>query len=140
MDVLKILLATGGAVVLILIILAIKNKAETENISGEEALKQCFGDPIYSEVFTLNEAKKWITANKDKITDGKKAAIMKVNDKFLESIGKSSLIGNVGYNYLILTISAPEDKNYNDSALIKYNELDGELEKLLGPEGMVVIS
>lgn len=106
--------------------------------SQTDALRACFGEPMCTTKLTFLEVKEWITERKDKLVDDTKAAVVKVDENTLRSLGKSLNTKGVE-NHIVLTIMT-DDKQILDSLLIKYEQLDLELENALAKgNGILVV-
>ena len=98
----------------------------------------CFGEPMSATKLTFQEVKEWIQARKDQLVDGAKAAVVKVNESTMKSIGKDLDTKGVE-NYIVLVVMTG-DKQIADSLLIKYETLDRELEDALAKgDGILVV-
>lgn len=106
--------------------------------SRTDALRACFGEPMCTTKLTFLEVKEWITERKDQLVDNTKAAVVKVDENTLRSLGKNLNTKGVE-NYIVLTIMTDE-KQILDSLLIKYEQLDTELENALAKgNGILVV-
>lgn len=130
--------------------------ASSDNQSGEEALKNCFGEPMVTTTLTLSEVRDWIQARKDLLVNGTKAVVAKVDEETMKSLGERFDLRKIG-NYLILAImkaptkgttpqpgSKEGKRRFGDdemvaSLLIKYEKLDQELESLLAKGNGVLV-
>ncbi|MBD5103198.1 MAG: hypothetical protein HDT27_11045 [Subdoligranulum sp.] len=103
-----------------------------------DALRACFGEPVSATKFTFTEVKEWIRARKDQIVDDAKAAVVKVDENTMKSLGKDLDTRGVE-NYIVLVIMTG-DKQIADSLLVKYEKLDQKLEDALAKgNGILVV-
>lgn len=102
-------------------------------------LEECFGEPMCTNTFTIDEAKEWITVRKEHLENGAKAVIMKINDNTLKSLGKELNIGSEIGNMMIVAIMNTQSSHIIDSVLIKYETLDQNLEKMLAKGNGVLV-
>ncbi len=103
-----------------------------------DALRACFGEPMYATKFTFAEVKEWIYARKAQLVDNTKVAVVKVDDNTMKSLGKSLDTKGVE-NYIVLVVMR-DDKQITDSLLVKYEKLDQELENTLAKgNGILVV-
>ena len=101
------------------------------------ALQACFGEPMIATRFTLQEAKQWIYARKGQLVNGTKAAVVKVDENTMKSLGKNLDTRGVE-NYIVLVLMT-SDKQIADSLLVKYEKLDQELEDVLASGNGVLV-
>lgn len=130
--------AAGAAVGVLLDKFVFIKMQESGIQSRTDALRVCFGEPMSATKFTFQEVKEWIHARKDQLVDGAKAAVVKVNESTMKSIGKNLDTRGVE-NYIVLVIMTG-DKQIEDSLLVKYETLDQELEDALAKgNGILVV-
>ena len=106
-------------------------------------LEACFGECVFAENFSFDEAIDWIENHDDLLSNGNKAMILKIDDKkFMSWFGKKSKVALKGDKYLVITImgdnidkNLPKEKN---NLLVKYETLDAELESVLAKGSFVV--
>ena len=104
----------------------------------KDALIKCFGEPMYAGEFSFEEAVSWISKRKNLLSDSVKAVITKIKPELLEKIGAKADINGEVENYLLMAIL--NEKTIVESVLVKYEQLDDELEKrLLSGEGTMVV-
>lgn len=130
--------AAGAAVGVLLDKFVFTKMQESGIQSRTDALRVCFGEPMSATKLTFQEVKEWIHARKDQLIDGAKAAVVKVNESTMKSIGKNLDTRGVE-NYIVLVIMSG-DKQIADSLLVKYETLDQELEDALAKgNGILVV-
>lgn len=136
----KIVIAVCGvaAILAFLAWLIIKLK-ELYKLKNQNTLENCFGEPLYSDLFTLREAKQWIKEREDKIKNGNKAIVLKANQDTLKSLGKDLVLESTDTDFLVIAIVNHDTKKIDDSVLIKYNSLDDELESFLAKGNGVLV-
>lgn len=106
--------------------------------SRTDALRSCFGEPMSTTTLTFSEVKEWIQARKDQLVDDAKAAVVKVDENTMKSLGKDLDTRGVE-NYIVLVVMTG-DKQISDSLLVKYEKLDQELEGALAKgNGILVV-
>ena len=130
--------ATGAAVGVLLDKFVFAKMQENGIRNRTDALRACFGEPMSATTFTLSEVKEWICARKDQLVNDAKAAVVRVDENTMKSLGKD--IDTRGMeNYIVLVIMTG-DKQIKDSLLIKYEKLDHELEIALDKgNGILVV-
>lgn len=130
--------AAGAAVGVLLDKFVFVKMQENGIRNRTDALQACFGEPMSATKLTFQEVKEWIHARKDQLVDGAKAAVVKVNESTMKSIGKDLDTKGVE-NYIVLVVMTG-DKQIADSLLIKYETLDRELEDALAKgDGILVV-
>lgn len=130
----------GGSVGAILAYYFISKSKSTSADNLEGFLVECFGAPVDTEDFSLNEAKQWLNDRGGQLKSGSKAFIMKANQESLKSIGVNLQIGNDPNNYIVIAITTADGKSMLDKVLIKYTRLDRKLESMLdNGNGMLVV-
>lgn len=105
--------------------------------SRTNALQACFGEPMSTTRLTYQEVVQWINARRDQLVDNTKAAVVKVDENTMKSLGKDLDTRGVE-NYIVLVIMTG-DKQITDSLLIKYEKLDQELENSLARGNGVLV-
>lgn len=106
--------------------------------SRTDALRSCFGEPMSATMLTFAEVKEWIQARKNQLVDNAKAAVVKVDENTMKSLGKDLDTRGVE-NYIVLVVMTG-DKQISDSLLVKYEKLDQELEGALAKgNGILVV-
>lgn len=113
-------------------------------IDIEKLLTAVFGKAMYSVTFSLKEARDWIKGRKDKLADGNKAVICKINIETLPMFGLELKKINVtldNVNFLVIAIVSKDDsKDIIDALLVKYKTLNSQLEEALAKgNGTLVI-
>ncbi|MCM1228377.1 MAG: hypothetical protein NC320_13320 [Clostridium sp.] len=116
----------GAAIVIIWLI-----QKSNKNIKNENVLISAFGEPLYSEKFTLQQTKEWLKKREGLIKSGCKALVLKANEELLKSIGKNLDIGSDVDNFLVIAVINTVSKEIEDSVLVKYDSLEDDLENLL---------
>lgn len=126
-----------SAIVGAALVQAAKKKKDNENL-----LESCFGKPMVTNTFTMNEAKTWIMQRKDSLENDGKALITTLDQENLQKFGieiqlKESVVIK---NYLLLAIIDSKQGKISESVLIKYEMLDQTLKTALdkGNGSMVV--
>lgn len=109
--------------------LIIKLADSEKSVNEIDSLKQCFGEPLHSSYFTLDQTKNWIKARKNQLCLGEKALVMKINSETMKKIGYSLKFKNEIEKYLLLAIVS--DNDVSDTLLVKYELLEPKLEELL---------
>ena len=140
-----IVVVTVGVVTLgVVTYFVIKNlKNTSSNLTVEETLEACFGEPMQTSLFTIDMAKRWLKNRADKLKENSKALIMKATYSNLLSIGidKQFKEDYSNVNYLIIALVDTENESVVDSVLVRYDELEDNLEKLLEQgDGTVIIT
>lgn len=132
--------SAGTAIVIILLALLIKKLKEMQDIKSENVLVQCFGEPTYSNKFTLNQVREWLKTRSELISRGCKALVLKANRETLKTIDKDVNIGSDVDNYIVIAIINQTSRSIEDSVLVKYESLENSLEELLAKgNGTLVI-
>lgn len=116
---------------------ALKKLKEERVLKCSEMLEKNFGEPMYTNKFTLNEAKEWLVARQDKINNGYKGIVMKINKDTFSKLGSSIEIDKDLENYLLLCIF--KDGSFLDTLLVRYISLDEALINALKEEGAMVV-
>lgn len=102
-------------------------------------LESCFGEPSYSDMFSLSEVKRWVKSREEKLQNNCKAVVLKANSNTLSTLGRKFELKQDGKNYLVIAI-VDNCKQIGDSVLIQYNKLDDSLEDILSKgDGVLVI-
>lgn len=130
---------TAGAAVGVAMERFVFAKMKAEGIQNRtDALRVCFGDPMSATTLTFTEVKDWIQNRKDQLVGDAKAAIVRVDENTMKSLGKDLDTRGVE-NYLVLVIMTG-DKQIADSLLVKYEKLDQDLENALAKgNGILVV-
>ena len=118
------------------IILAVKDKQKTDR---EKILEKCFGEPMYTSIFSMKEVRDWIQTHEDSLKNGAKAIVLKANAETLKRIGEDLDIGTGVKNNIVIAIVDEKTSNIVDSALIKYESLDSSLESALSKGNGVLV-
>lgn len=116
---------------------ALKKLKEERVLKCSEMLEKNFGEPMYTNKFTLNEAKEWLVARQDKINNGYKGIVMKINKDTFSKLGSAIEIDKDLENYLLLCIF--KDGSFLDTLLVRYISLDEALIDALKEEGAMVV-
>ena len=108
-------------------------------VSPTKVLEECFGAPMYTKILSVTEVRDWVNTRQDLLTAKSKAIVLKVNDETLKNIGKNLNLGSEAENMIIMAIVDESNNEIKESALLKYEQLEDDLEKLLGNGGFLVI-
>ena len=66
----------GGIAAGIIIEKMVVQVKENKKIEHSKILENCFGTPMYTSEFSMNEVKEWIKGREDKIKNGAKAMLL----------------------------------------------------------------
>ena len=124
-------LMVGGVALGVIIDRIIITIAENKKIEKEKILEKCFGEPMYTNTFSMGEVRDWIKSRETMLQNGAKAIVVKANSETLHRIGKDLDIGSGISNNIIIAIVDENTKNISDSVLIRYESLDRKLEDAL---------
>ena len=113
--------------------------AENRKIEKEKVLEKCFGEPMYTNSFSMSEVRDWIKSREEMLQNGAKAIVVKANSETLRRIGKDLDIGNNLKNNIVIAIVDETGKSITDSVLIKYEVLDAKLEESLDKGNGVLV-
>ena len=106
----------------------------------EKILEKCFGEPMYTSLFSMDEVRGWIKSRENLLQNGTKAVVLKANSETLRGIGKELNIGNNLKNNIVIAIVDEANKQISDSVLIKYEMLDMKLDAALSKgNGILVV-
>lgn len=131
-EVLTICGGIAAGIIIAIVIERIVHKSQKEKtMDPAKILEECFGKPVYSSTFSMEEVRSWIKERMEYLNKGSKAAVIKANEESLRSVGKDLPIGNDDSNSLILAIFNMSTKEIEDSVLIKYEMLEHTLEQAL---------
>ena len=114
----------------------LRKMKESRILKCSEMLEKEFGEPMFANKFTLSEAKDWFTSRQDKIQDGYKGILMKINKDTFAKIESTIEIDKDVDNYILLGIY--REKAFLDTLLVKYVSLDDNIKDAL-KEGIMVI-
>lgn len=107
--------------------------------SRTDALRICFGEPMFATTFTFAEVKEWIKARKDQLVDDTAIAVVKIDESTMKSLGKDLDTRGIE-NYLVLVVLT-KDKQITESLLVKYERLDQDLDNTLAKgNGVLVVN
>lgn len=134
-----VLSVAGGVAVGIIIAKIIMQMKENQKIERSKILENCFGAPMCTNQFSMNEVREWIKGREDKLKAGAKAVILKANKSTLQKIGKDLDIGEGISNNIIIAIVNEATNDIEDSILVKYETLDDDLESALANGNGVLI-
>ncbi len=67
---------------------------ENKKLEKEKILEKCFGEPMYTSLFSMDEVRGWIKSRENLLQNGTKAVVLKANSETLRGIGKELNIGN----------------------------------------------
>ena len=129
----------GVAIGIVVDKLVEKVKMDTK-IKFSEALEECFGEPMYTNCFTLKDVRDWLKSREELLCENTKAVIMKAKPEILKEFESSLDFSNGAENTLIIAIVDSEEKKIVASLLVKYEKLDDTLENALAKgNGMMVV-
>lgn len=113
---------------------------ENKKLEKEKILEKCFGEPMYTSLFSMDEVRGWIKSRENLLQNGIKAVVLKANSETLRGIGKELNIGNNLKNNIVIAIVDEANKQISDSVLIKYEMLDMKLDAALSKgNGILVV-
>ena len=131
------------AVITVVICAVVKSVRHSGNgtLSKERALESAFGSHTYMDLVKTDQITEWVKGRKGLLNNGAKALVMKVTQDYLKKIGVKVNLDNVNDNYLVVAIVEADRQKMKDSILIKYGNLDEQLEQMLAKgDGMLVIN
>lgn len=135
-----VLSVAGGIALGIIIEKLIVQMKENQRIERSKILESCFGEPMYTNSFSMEEVKEWIKGREDKLKAGAKAVVLKANKNTLKEIGKTLDIGEGLDKNIIIAIVDESNQSIEESILIKYERLDDILENALAKgDGVLVV-
>lgn len=130
----------GGVAIGIIVDKIVEKVKLDSKLKFSEALEACFGEPMYTNNFTIKDVRDWIKAHEDALTGNTKAIIMKAKPEILKEFESSLDFSSGAENTLIIAIVDSEEKNIVASLLVKYEKLDDTLENALAKgNGMMVV-
>ncbi|MCI8985017.1 MAG: hypothetical protein HFI60_03560 [Lachnospiraceae bacterium] len=129
----------GGIAIGIILDKMIIAVMENKKLEREKILEKCFGEPMYTSLFSMAEVRDWIKSRETLLQDGAKAIVLQANSETLKGIGKDLDIGNNLKNNLVIAIVDESCKNISDSVLIKYETLDARLDEALSKGNGVLV-
>lgn len=129
----------GGIAIGIILDKIIIAVMENKKLEREKILEKCFGEPMYTSLFSMAEVRDWIKSRETLLQDGAKAIVLQANSETLKGIGKDLDIGNNLKNNLVIAIVDESCKNISDSVLIKYETLDARLDEALSKGNGVLV-
>lgn len=129
----------GGIAIGIILDKMIIAVMENKKLEREKILEKCFGEPMYTSLFSMAEVRDWIKSRETLLQDGAKAIVLQANSETLKRIGKDLDIGNNLKNNLVIAIVDESCKNISDSVLIKYETLDARLDEALSKGNGVLV-
>lgn len=132
-------LMVGGIALGILLDRIVIVVEKNRKIEKEKILEKCFGEPMYTNSFSMSEVRDWIKSRETMLQSGAKAIVLKANTETLRRIGKDLDIGNNLKNNIVIAIVDEINKNITDSVLIKYEVLDVKLEEALNKGNGVLV-
>lgn len=132
-------LMVGGIALGILLDRMVIAAAENRKKEKEKILEKCFGEPMYTNSFSMSEVRDWIKSRETMLQNGAKAIVLKANSETLRRIGKELDIGNNLKNNIVIAIVDEINNNITDSVLIKYQVLDEKLEETLNKGNGVLV-
>ncbi|MBR0034276.1 MAG: hypothetical protein IJP54_01250 [Synergistaceae bacterium] len=123
-----------------------KNKSGGDPAGNDELefliLKRLFGSPVYAVKFGLHDVREWLSPRNNQLKNGTQAVVFKVNSTALRMfINESKRLGlnfddheRIG-KFLVIVIYDDSRQAYTDSLLVKYQDLDKQLDDLLASSG-----
>lgn len=132
-------IVVGGIAAGIILDRIIMAVIENRKLEKERILERCFGEPMYTNTFSLSEVRDWVKARESLLQNGAKVIVLKVNSETLHRIGKNLDIGNNIKNNIVIAIVDEASKNISESALIRYETLDEKLEEALSKGNGVLV-
>ena len=130
-------LAAGVAIGVVLEKFVFAKMKEKGIQNRTDALRNAFGEPVSATKLTYTEVKEWIQARKELLIGDAKAAVVKVDKNTMKTLGQDLDTRGVE-KYLVLVIMTG-DKEISDSLLIKYEQLDQDLEDVLAKGNGVLV-
>lgn len=131
-----------GGTVLMAIVAAVLVQMAKQKKDGENVIEKCFGRPMITNIFTLDEAQEWIAKREGNLNSDVKALITTLSQKNLAKFGIEFPVKEnaVIKNYLLLAMINTKQGKIVESALVKYENLDQNLKAALdkGDGSMVV--
>ena len=117
----------------------LKKLEEKRIIESTKLLVECFGEPMYSSTFNIEDVTTWVEGIKDKLVDGNKVAVIRTSKKLIEKYCNNIHISQDIENYLIMTIVS-SNQEMNESILVKFDNLDPKLSDLLDKgDGILIV-
>jgi len=105
-----------------------------------KALEACFGEPIYTNGFTVKDVRDWIKAHEELLGENTVAVVMKAKPEILKEFESSLDFSDGADNTLIIAILNKNEKKTEASLLVKYAKLDDSLEAALNKgNGMMIV-
>lgn len=101
----------------------LKKKINADNFD------ESFGESMYTNSLSLKEVGAWVFDREDKVREGATAIVLKANSETLKGIEKTPSTEDEENKKIIIAIVDMKGKEIFDSVLIKYEELDSNLEK-----------
>lgn len=131
----------GVAAIAVLSSWIVYHQKQTKGKAGATKSETTSNDIIYSDCFTLSQAKQWV---KKKLSTGnRKAAIIKSKSfppELRTYFDSSDIVTDDEQEYLLMVCQNTQTGKLEDILIVEYDSLENELEELLGNEGMVVIN
>ena len=109
---------------------------ESRALKCSEELEKIFGKTMFTNKFTLAEAKEWFLQREKMIHDGNKGVIMRVRKESVAKLDSRVVIELDMDNYLLLSIY--KDGSFLESLLVKYVSLDDQLVEALKDGALVI--
>lgn len=131
----------GVAAVAVLYSWIVYHQKQTKEKSDAAKSETTPYDTIYSDCFTLSQAKQWV--KKTLSTENRKAAIIKSKSfptELKAYFDKANIVADDEQDYLVMVCLNTQTGKFEDMLIVEYNSLENDLEELLGNEGMVVIN
>ena len=130
----------GGVSIGILVDKLVEKEKQNSKLKFSEALEVCFGTPVYTNLFTINDVRDWIKTNEKILGDEAKAIIMRARPDILKVFESRLDFSNGIENTLVLAIVNGSEKKIKASLLVKYDKLDEILDAALAKgDGVMVV-
>ncbi|MCF0112689.1 MAG: hypothetical protein HUK20_12990 [Fibrobacter sp.] len=107
-----------------------KKCEEKHILESTKILVQCFGEPMYSGIFTIDDVTNWVECKKDQIGNGAKIAVFRTSKKLVQSNCANIKISSDIDNYLVLMVIAASGEP-KDTIMVRFEKTDDKLTKLL---------
>lgn len=122
-------IAFGVTIAAGVIFLAVKSAQK--NKSPENILETCFGEHTYIQKVSLELVRDWIKNREDKLSNGSKAVVFKLNSENIKNIDKRINMDFNSEKYFAIAVMNTSNTKMIESILIKYDMLDDSLEQFL---------
>lgn len=117
-----------------------KKKSDGKSETFQESvLENAFGSHTYMDLVKLEQVTAWVKSREQLLKNGAKALVMKATPSAMKKIGIKGNWNNLQGQYLIIAMVS--DSKMEDSILIRYGQLEEQLEQVLAKgDGMFVIN